>query len=222
MFGLNKLLAKVVIILVVIIGGYVALAFMYPDLNFLAPKPLKLKDTAVIIEESKSIAQLFSATYYAEVVIDTFKREVDEYVDAKNTGLAIFTFGLSEYTENTFADTVLHEFTLIGKGKCYAGNDLSNLSPSDIIISGDTSCTIKVPKATIFNTVINPSEFEIFIDENGFTPEEVQGIKQVAVDKIKRYAIESGIIEKADKRTEKLLIDFLKSLGFATVKVEFV
>ena len=110
---------------------------------------------------------------------------------------------------------------IIGHGNCYAGSDLSTLTKEDITIN-DTSCTIRIEEAKIINTVINPADFIIFIDEGDWTPEEVQGLKKLAVEKVKASAIKNGILEKANRRTEKLISDFIKSIGFKEVKVVLI
>lgn len=208
-----KLIFKLVISVVILVVLYIGLATMFPGLNFLKPKPLELKKTAVIIEESKNIAQLFSAVYYAEVVIDTTKLIVETKTDLT---ASLTSFGSVEYKDSTVT-----EIAIIGHGNCYAGNDLKKLQPEDIVFN-DSVCTIKVPTAEIFNTVINPSEFDIFIDDGNWSPEDVQIFKQMAVKKIEDSALKSGIIEKANKRTKKLLHDFIQSLGFKKVNVEFI
>jgi len=213
-----KLIFKLVISVVVLIVLYIGFATMFPNMNFLKPKPLELKKTAVIIEESKNIAQLFSAVYYAEVVVDT---TITKLEDLTHSAARNYIAGVSFGTVQLEADSLEYEFTIIGHGNCYAGNDLKKLQPENIEFN-DSICTIKIPKAEIFNTVINPSEFEIFIDDGGFSPQEVQKFKQMAVKKIEDSALNSGIIEKANKRTKKLLNDFILSLGFKKVNIEFI
>jgi hypothetical protein len=173
----------------------------------------KLKESALIIEESKKIAKLFTMSYYTEVVIDTNK---------------VFYDTSSSYISNLFSDenkvnidSTIYELTIIANGTAYAGNDLSAISKSDIKIT-DSSCTIDIQNSKIISTVINPSNFNIFIDEGEWKPEEVQKIKSFAVKKVNSYALNSNILEKANKRTEKLIVGFIKSLGFDVVNVNFI
>jgi len=213
LFPGSGLIIKIATYTVIVVVGYIILASFFPDLNVFKRKEFNLKNTAVIIEESKNIAELFSATYYAEVVVDTTKVLIEEKVDVMSS--------LINLEEVDYNDSSIHEFVLIGHGHSYAGNNLQSLKKEDITIQ-DSLCIIKLPTATVFNTVINPSDFDIFIDEGNWSPEEVQTLKQLAVEKIKAQAINDGLLEKANKRTLKLMTDFIKSIGFKKVKVEFI
>ena len=74
---------KLIILGVLILGSYVGLCYFYPGLNPFHRNPLILKNTAVVIKESKKIAKLFSSTYYAEVVMDTTKLTIEVKTDYK-------------------------------------------------------------------------------------------------------------------------------------------
>lgn len=201
---------KVVIPLAVVAVGYTSFGFLFLDWSL--HKDLELKDTPVVIEETKGIAQLMSAVYYSEVVIDSVHE-----IHKNKTNLMSSLKNMKTVKE----DKVSYEqFVLIGNGHCYAGSDLSGLSKGNITIDKKAnSIELRIPKAKIFNTIINPSDFEIFIDEGGFSFEEVRGIKQMAVDRIKELALKSGILEKADKKTVKSLTSLYKMFGFEKVNI---
>ena len=184
--------------------------------NFFSRNKLKLTDTAVIIEESKKIAKLFSMSYYSEIVIDTNKI----IYESSSNYISNFFTDEEEKEEYNYDDSTLYRLTIIANGTSYAGNDLSKINKSDIKIT-DSSCTIKIKSAEIISTVVNPSDFTIFIDEGEWSPEEVQQIKTIAVEKVKQLSIKSKILEKANIRTEKLLTEFLKSVGFQVVIINF-
>lgn len=210
---------KLIILGVLILGSYVGLCYFYPEMNPFHRNPLKLKNTAVVIKESKKIAKLFSSTYYAEVVMDTTKLTIEVKTDYTNSFTNLFSDD-DEQEQTEYNDSSYHQLTIIGNGTTFAGNDLATISEKDIIIN-DSLCTISIDSAKIISTVINPSDFTIFIDEGEWSPEEVQEIKTLAVEKVKQLSLKSNILKKANNRTKKLLSEFLKSIGFQVVIINF-
>lgn len=159
---------------------------------------LRIEDTNVLIDDIKVISQLFTSSYYTEIVVDSIKK-----------------------TPGIFSDNV-HQLVIVARGTTYIGTDLSNLDTSSIKIIkvGDKlECTLTIPPAKIFNTVVNPSGFNIFIDSKGFTDEEVQSTKNKALLKIEQSALESGVLDKANKRTIKLFQDLLLGMGYSKVTI---
>ena len=210
---------KLIIAGIVILGSYIGLCFAFPQLNPFYRTPFKLKDTAIIIEESKKIAKLFSANYYAEIVVDTTKIVYESKTDYSNTITNLFSSDENDKSTE-YIDSSFHQLTIIGNGTTFAANDLSQMSKKDIVIV-DSLCTINIKSAEVVNTVINPSDFTIFVDEGNWSPTEVQVLKSIAVENVEKYAIQNQILEKANKRTKTLLTDFLKSIGFSVVEVNF-
>lgn len=214
---LSNLYLKIVSIVVSAILIYFLIILIFPKLNIFKRNPLELKNTAIIIEGSKKLAQLHGAKYYSELVLDTTKMIKEKKQDLTNT----FTNYFSAKKENeTYVDSSFFRLTIIGKGTVFAGTDLIEFNEKNISFN-DTICYIEIPKSKIISAVINPSDFDIFTDEGKWSPQEVQIQKSVLVEKIKKEAIQSKILEKSDKNIEKMMITFLKSLGFKDVKVKF-
>ena len=191
----NPILLKIKLIVagIVILASYIGLCFAFPQLNPFYRKPFQLKETAVIIEESKKIAKLFSSNYYAEIVVDTTKIVYENKTDYTNSISNIFSS--DENDKNTeYIDSSLHQITIIGNGTTFAANDLSQMTKEDIVIQ-DSMCTINIKSAEVVNTVINPSDFTIFIDEGNWSPQEVQILKTIAVKKVENYAFQNNILE---------------------------
>ena len=171
---------------------------------------LKLQQTAIIIEESKKIAKLFTVSYYSEIVLDTNKVLYD--TSNNYTNMMTNLFHDDELQKKSYdVDSSLYELIIIANGTGYAGNDLSKITKQDIIIS-DTSFTINIKSAEVLGTVVNPSDFTAFLDEGKWSADEVQAVKSIAVKKIENYALENGVLEKANTRTEEMLTEFLKSI----------
>lgn len=211
MIRLYTKLTQIVLILVLLIATYIGLAYKFPNLNFLSKKEISIKDTRLVVEESKKIAQLFSSKYYSEIAIDSSKFITTEKIDLKKSILSL--------TNTSYKDSLETKIVLIATGNCYASNNLNKIK---IIKTPEKeSCHLIVPKAEITNTVVNPSDFIIFFDGGNWSEKEVQQIKHRAVTKIKTLALKNGIIEKANGRTSKLLTDFLKTAEYKNIEIEF-
>lgn len=204
-------IAKLVIIIVLLIATYIGLAYKFPHLNFLSRKEISIKDTKLVVEESKKIAKLFSARYYSEIAIDSSKFIVTEKINLTNSILSL--------SKSSYKDSLETKIVLIAKGNSYASNDLNKIK---IIKTPEKeSCHLILPRAEITNTVINPSDFSIFFDGGNWSEKEVQQVKQRAVTKIKLLALKNGILERANERTSKLLNGFLKSAAYKDIEIEF-
>ncbi len=206
-----KKLIKYVSFILILIGLYIGLCYKFPNLSFLKNKPINIQDTKLVVEESKKIAQLFSAKYYAEIVIDSVRFIKKDRIDIQNSILSL--------SSKHYKDSIKEEIVIIASGNCYAGNDLSKTE----ILKDDkkNTCHLIIPNAEVFNTVINPSDFNIFYEKGEWSKEDIQKVKSHGIDKIKKFALENGIIEKANNRTFKLLKDFLNTLGYENIKIEF-
>lgn len=159
---------------------------------------LRIEKTNILVDDIKIISQLFTSSYYTEIVVDSTKR-----------------------TPGYFLDNV-YEIVIIARGTSYVGTDLSELDSSKIKVTkidNKMECQIEIPTAKIFNTVVNPSGFTIFNDTGGFTTEEVQSLKNKAVQKIEQSAIYNDILGKANKRSVKLFEDLLLGMGFSKVTI---
>jgi len=179
----------------------------------------KLQETALIIEESKKIAKLFTVSYYSEIVLDTNKVLYD--TSNNYTNMMTNLFHDDELQKKSYdVDSSLYELIIIANGTGYAGNDLSKITKQDIIIS-DTSFTINIKSAEVLGTVVNPSDFTVFLDEGKWSADEVQAVKSIAVKKIENYALENGVLEKANTRTVEMLTEFLKSIGHKNIIINF-
>lgn len=211
MIKLYTKLIKIAVFLVLIIAAYVGLAYKFPNLNFLKKNEINIKDTKLVVEESKKIAQLFSSKYYSEIAIDSIKYITTEKIDLTKSILSL--------SNTSYKDSLETKLVIIATGNCYASNDLNKIKI--LKTTEKKSCHFIVPKAEITNTVINPSDFNIFYDGGNWSEKEVQLLKHRAVTKIKALALKNGIIEKANERTLKLLTNFLKSAEYEKIEIEF-
>ena len=202
-----KIIFKTVLILGILIGGYIFLSMnnILPKLDMFESKEVKLRETPLILEDIKDIAELFTATAYEEIFIDTTKK-------VENSTLKMIFSLKKNHSER---------FVLIARGKCLAGTDLKQITDKDLIIK-DSSIIVRIPKAKIISTIVNPSDFEIYIDEGEWKTSEVSKIKNYASEQIKANAIKDGILITAQERTNLLLKNFFESIGFVKVTIEII
>ncbi len=200
-----KIIIKIVIALGVLVGAYVFLskANIIPTLDLFKTKEIQLRETPLVLEDIKDIAELFTATAYEEIYMDTTKKVENSTMDK------IFTFKKSHSDR----------FVLIARGKCLAGTDLKEITENDLIVK-DSSITVRIPKAKIISTIVNPSDYDIYIDEGDWKTAEVKKIKKYATQRIEAIAIKDGLLTKAQERTNLLLKNFFESLGYSKVTIE--
>ena len=163
--------------------------------NPMATKEIQIAETPLILENVKEMAELFSAAYYSEVVLDTSRIDKGFVYDTKN------------------------QIIIIAGGISHAGTDLSKLNNGNIQIT-DSSCSVILPNAEIIRTTANPSEFIIFKEEGKWDAKEVQKLKVVCQQKLQENAVLTDLIAKANKRSISLFTDLLKGLGFKKISVE--
>lgn len=177
---------------------------IFPSLeNVFRAKAVVIDETPVILKDIKSIGQLITYTSYDEVVADTtiFTRG-SAFVNAFNSISPI-----------PFLPSADKQLVLIGKGKVLAGTDLSLLTANSITSKGDT-VSIILPKAAIIETIVNPSDFEVFIERGSLTSEEITLVKLKVRRKLEARALQQNIIAKADARSKMILKNFMTSMGY--------
>lgn len=202
---------KIILILVAILAVLAAAAFFAMKKGLLDFKgdELEIDETPTVISEIKKISEFTSACFYEEIILQEKKNRkvVDNSVGNKIAGL----FGKKE-------GLITDEIVIIANGKVRAGFNLKDLADSDIKINGDT-LTVNLPEAEIFDVIVNPSNFDIYIEDGTWDEQKVTDIKNKAVSKIKEDALSDGILVKATNSGVKKLTDMFKTFGFPVVKV---
>ena len=165
-----------------------------------------IDQTPILIKDIKTIAQLVTVTAYDEVVVDSL---------VYNRAAAVFDMFRS-VTPLAMLPSPQKQLVLIGRGKVLAGTNLQKLNDQSIVIHNDTAW-IQLPQAEILEAIINPSDFETFEESGKWSDDEVIAVKVKARDKMISRAIERGILEKADKKANAVIENFLHSAGFKVV-----
>ncbi len=193
--------------IMMVIGGSIYYGLIHYKFlsNPFESKKAYILETPTIVNEIKSIAELYSVCYYDQLVVDSVRKEV------KSTDAVINFFG-GNSTTNT-------KLVLIASARVFAGFDLSKLDSTDIDVR-DSILTIHLPAPKIIDIVMNPSDVTTFIEEGEWTMQDVNMVKNRAVEKFRARAIKKGIIADAEKRGMESISLFFKSLGFKEVNIQ--
>ncbi len=198
----------------VIIGAVLLIIFLFQKINWLPSfknifhsKPINIEETPVIIQQINSLAQLITVTFTDEVVMDTAK------IGNGLPSLLLTAIG-------TVLTPGIGKLVIIGRGKVLVGTDLKKLQQKDIYTAGD-SVHVLLPHAKILQTIVNPSDFETFIEDGTWNDAAVTALKIKIRNTINEHAIEQNILEQADARSENIIETFLKNTGFKKVGISF-
>ena len=207
---MRKVLQKYLVIIVAVL----LIIFLFQKINWLPgfknifrSKPINIEETPVIIQQINSLAQLITVTFTDEVVMDTAK------IGNGFPSLLPTAIG-------TVLTPAIDKLVIIGRGKVLVGTDLKGLQQKDIYTAGD-SIHVVLPHAKILQTILNPSDFETFIEDGTWTEQAVAALKIKIRNEINEHAIQQNILQQADARSENIIETFLKNTGFKKVGIDF-
>lgn len=158
---------------------------------------LKIRDTQTLVTQVREMSSLVTACYYGEVVQTARKQR------------SVNAFGASLPLPED-------EICIISRGKAKAGIDLSKLDDDALTLRGDT-VLVRLPEPEIFEVILNPSDYEIFVEDGKWSHEEVMAIERRAKEVIRRDALAAGLPEKATGSALRQLDRLLRAFGFKEV-----
>ena len=214
MFKTIRLIIYLALVLIFIIMGILVYRAYFGSRS----GGLKIDNTAIMVEEIKKISQLFTTTYYDELVLDTFKLISKTPGERLLDAMTIMRPGVSASNGMNYMNYRRQEMVVIARGRVYSGFDFSRLQESDLHIDG-RSITFQLPPAEVLDVIINPSDYEIFIEEGRWSLEEAVSLKQSAANLMEKRAIEMGILEQSETTAIGLLYNFFKALGFEQITI---
>ena len=173
--------------------------------DIFSSKPVLIEETPVLIQEIKSLAQLMTVTYTDEVVMDTLK-------------LGIGLPSLVPIIGGSILSPALDKLVIIGRGKVIAGTDFKNILTNDIAQTKD-SISIKIPASSILQVVLNPSDFETFIEKGNWSEVAVTTLKLKIKQEMIARAMKENILDQANLRSKNIIETFLNNTGFQKVNV---
>ena len=199
---------KVALIITGIVVALAALAVLYSNpfgwnfsLSF-SNKP-KIADTKNVVEHVREISEFTTACYYEEFVVHETKMVVKE---------SLFGFHKEQ------PDSAQNELVLLLKGIARAGFDLSKLTEGDLVAHSDT-LAINLPAPELFDVIINPSDYEVFVEKGKWSHEEIQAFQVQAKEQLRTHALEEDIIGKARTEGKERLANLFKTFGYKVVEV---
>ena len=185
------------IVVALLVGAYI---FIKPSLgwSWLTGKSLEIDPTANVVEQIRTISEFTTACYYEEYVIHNTK----------------------EASQNNLLNSVMStpEIVLMAKGRVRAGFDLGKISADDMSFSGDT-LRVALPVPEIFDVITNPSDYEIFVEQGGWTHEEITKLQIGGRERVLANAMADNILQKADSVGRERLTALFQTFGFGVVEL---
>ena len=196
MFKLTKNIASTVLSLAIVGMVYLFVADTYKWWPFESvTETVKIDETPNVVTEIRGIKKFTTACYYGDVTIS------------------------KEKASDNWLKNLLRQrdrICLIGRGTNRAGYDFEKLPADAVKIRGDT-LRVKLPPVEVLDTICNPKDCEVFIDDGNGLHDRVQSIhayrQNVRVDD----ALKGHIIAKASKSGKAQLQKLFKSFGCTTV-----
>lgn len=156
---------------------------------------VKIDETPNVVTEIRGIKKFTTACYYGDVTIS------------------------KEKASDNWLKNLLRQrdrICLIGRGTIRAGYDFEKLPADAVKISGDT-LRVKLPPVEVLDTICNPKDCEVFIDDGNWPHDRVQSIHADLQNVLVDDALKCHIIAKASKSGKAQLQKLFKSFGFTTV-----
>jgi len=109
---------------------------------------------------------------------------------------------------------------LVAEGEVVAGFDLGKVKDQDIVVQG-TTVTMNLPAPEILNSRIDNDGTYVVERDTGFLVKPDQTLetraRQIAEQSLTNWALEHGIIQKAEEYGRIQIENLLRSLGFTTI-----
>ena len=203
-----KVTTKIALIAVGIIAIVAAVAVLYYNpfnwnISLFGDRSLKIADTKNVVEHVREISEFTTASYYEEFVVQESKIVAKE---------SLFGFKKDQ------VDSVQNEIVIILKGKVRAGFDLSKMTEADLCAKSDT-LLVQLPAPELFDVIINPSDYEIFIEEGKWSHDEIQAFQVQSKEQLRTHALQENIIGKAKIEGKERLTNLFKTFGYKVVEV---
>lgn len=192
--SLATLVALILVALMVFLfglgGGYLFQKWMA------SPERPHLSDTATVVTEIQSLAQLVTVKFVLEKVV-----RLDD---------------VKWYGEN--------RLLMLAHGVAKAGVDLHKLRAEDVFIRGGT-IHLTLPKPQLFDVYLDEHQTEVIERSTGvlrsFDQEMEQEARRQAVDEIRRAARAAGILHEAEERAREQLTVLARASGYTGVEITF-
>lgn len=205
-----KFISRFIILIVVIAGCYLLLkkVVIPPLKNIFSSKPVVIDETPILIKQIRSIGQLITYSSFDEVVVDSV-------IATKGSA---FVNAFNRFAPLPVLPPADKELVLIGRGKVMAGTDLAKLTDSSITIQNDT-VRLYMPPVQILDAILNPSDFETFVEKGDWSSQDVALVKAKARRKMIDEALRQNLLPKADAKARSIMENFLRNVGYQNVLI---
>ncbi|WP_446212439.1 DUF4230 domain-containing protein [Micromonospora sp. IBSANI012] len=138
-----------------------------------------------------------------------------------------------QHDRNNVPEFLLNQRTLfVGAGSVEAYVDFTKISEGAVVESADgKSVEIKLPAPQLGKTNLDLQKSYVFAEERGLLnrlgelvngdPNRQQQVYQLAEERITAAARDSGLTQRAEENTRKMLEGLLRSLGYENVTVTY-
>jgi len=202
--------ARTIIILVITLVLVVIIlrkTDLIPSLSdIFSARPVRLEETPMVVREIHELAQLVTMSAQDEVVADSVRISTKDII----AHMLPIPNGIINPDK----------LVIVGRGRVVAGMDLKAMKEEDVHVYKD-SVAIRLPKASILEVVMNPSDFNTFSEVGAWSPEAVTLVKLKARDILVKRALDRGLLQKAQARGELLMKNFLNTAGFKKVSIQY-
>jgi hypothetical protein len=189
----------------------VVAVFLLQQLNILPAfgkwfrsQPVVIENTPVLVENIRDMSQLITIVSFDEVVVTQDDVHDGRFID--------------NFLRNPSFDPMKKKISVIVKGRIFAGMDLKDLKEKDLFVKND-SVSIILPPVKVLDAIVNPSDYEIFIEEGRWETEEVNKLVIAARERMLKRAQEKGLLIKAKTKAKAVMESFFRSVGFKKIAV---
>lgn len=113
------------------------------------------------------------------------------------------------------------ELIFIANGKAIAGVDLRNMEEEDFQIVDNQTIKINLPKAKVFNVIIDNNTSYIACRSKGFLatadPQLETEVRITAQNKFEEIVLKSDLLNEANKNTQNIIKGLAQKIGYTTV-----
>lgn len=175
------------------------------------PKPVVIDETPILIKQVRAIGELITAVASNEVVLQSV-------LPTRGSG---FVNSVNKFAPVDILPSADKRLVLIGKGKVFVGTDFTKITDNGVVVTGDT-VKVLLPKATVLDAVMNPSDFETFVETGTWSNEEVIALKAKARQQMIDKAIAGNIFTTANNKAKAVIEQFFLAAGYEVVLVKMV
>lgn len=181
---------------------------------------LGIDKTANIVTQVSKISEFTTACFYEELVV---QKEKYRHLDRKAYKEGSSTWAMVKNIANPYEPVIIKDSIKVGqivftvKTKVRAGFNLSGISEEDLTVKGDT-LSVRLPQAEIFDIIVNPSDWEVFHSDGYWEDGEIRAIQAGAKEAIRKDAVQSGLLERANSFGRESLTALFKSFGFSQIE----